>query len=206
MLVKSKDTNVRYVLGSIQSLDDSSKSGGVTIKPENSRKTEKTEIALIQLKHCRRLMPWFRYPELSTVIITSETTPFRQLASQVFDTDRVLEIGCSSGETSRILLSRARSWVGFDTSDEMLKLCERYLPPTPGLDGSSSSSPSTKAVKIDALVDPTKAKEEANTFGSPNVIFIDIGGNRGMYDCIFKYTGKGKEYDIFESDMLFFVL
>jgi hypothetical protein len=174
VLVRTKDSQVRYVLGTIQSID--SKDGGITLRTESGA-TASTEdnngSYLTHLRDSRRLMPYFKNRELPTILVTSETTPFRQLASQIDEKDIVLEIGCSSGETSRILLHRAKSWVGFDTSEEMLKLCARYLPDDPA--GSSV----TKAVKIDGLVDPVKAREEATTFGIPNIIFIDIGGNRG---------------------------
>mmetsp|Transcript_113453 Transcript_113453/g.327626 ORF Transcript_113453/g.327626 Transcript_113453/m.327626 type:complete len:341 (-) Transcript_113453:87-1109(-) len=108
------------------------------------------------------------------IVVTSETNHFRQLVGYVFADDQILEIGCSTGETSKLLLqSDCRSFVGVDTSKEMVQRCRNLLL---ALGGSISKEIHTTVV--DALVDPTNAKKEATRFGDPSVVFIDINGNR----------------------------
>lgn len=117
-------------------------------------------------------------PDLSqvkTLVLTPETNHFRHLVAHVQTTDRVLEIGCSSGETSRLLVQYCQSWVGFDTSQEMLSMCSQSLQ----LSGQNTST--RIAVLLDPLVDPGRARQEARQFGDPNVVFLDIGGNR---ECV----------------------
>jgi SAM-dependent methyltransferase len=144
----------------------------VSILPENQgleietdEDTDTTSNSRIVVKDARRLVPLFRTP---TVVVMPETNHFRAMAYQVQALDTVLEIGCSSGETSRLLIPRVRSWVGLDTSDEMIEQCRHHV----------LAEKKTLAVKVDALIDHNKALESANTFGNPNVVFVDIGGNR----------------------------
>jgi len=132
----------------------------------------------------------FEPPQITkSVMLTPETIHYRHLAcSQVSETDHVLEIGCSTGETSAILLRYGRSWVGFDTSADMIKQCRSRLdaledkfafgpPPT-----TKEKAKQCKAVKMDALKDPKGALHHARKFTSnaadPDVVFLDIGGNR----------------------------
>ena len=124
---------------------------------------------------CKRLVPVFLQEKTTNIILTSETIPYRHLAcSQVQDTDDILEIGCSTGEASVILLRYGRSWVGLDTSVDMIEQC------TDRLKSSCDKSKSWKAVKADALSDPKGALKEAKKFNAqgPSVVFLDIGGNR----------------------------
>lgn len=123
------------------------------------------------------------------VLITSETSHFRQLARvYVTPNDSVLEIGFSSGETSKILVPICRSWVGFDTSQEMLAVCNDMLT-------TLSEFTSVHATIVDALVDPRKAREESTKFGNPNVIFLDIGGNRERVNVLRMISWVVDEFD-----------
>ena len=116
-------------------------------------------------KDRKRVVLLFENP---TVVVTGETNHFRSMALQANSNDIALEIGCSTGETSKLIISNnVSSWVGFDTSDEMIEKCRQYACGLKHL-----------VVKIDALVNPRKAEESARTFGDPTVVFVDIGGNR----------------------------
>jgi SAM-dependent methyltransferase len=157
VFVKSKDTQIRYSRGKVSS---NNSEHGIQVQPDDAKQ------APLKLKDCKRLIPVF--PDKATVVVTAETIHFRQLVHQIKSTDDILEIGCSTGETSRLLIPCANSWVGFDTSDEMIDQCRPHL----------EKNEKTHIVKVDALIDPAKALKEARTFGSPNVLFLDIGGNR----------------------------
>jgi hypothetical protein len=101
--------------------------------------------------------------------------------------DRVLEIGCSTGGLSKMLLQRRpSSWIGIDISQEMIDRCHGYLKDTIS---EVKDTTETKVVKVDAILEPAKAYKEATTLdkrndrslsssSSPTVIFVDIGGNR----------------------------
>ena len=141
------------------------------------------------------------------IVVTADTTSYRLLASSQLtkDTDDVvLEIGCSTGEASAIMVQYCKSWIGFDTSEEMVERCNQRLSSSSVSSVSSSqkndedimnknNTNTNMAFQMDALVDPHRAQQlvrdclvpstNANKQSSssfPNKIFIDIGGNR---DC-----------------------
>jgi len=121
------------------------------------------------------------YPKISTVgkpttiVLIPETLYFRQMVYQVDTKDRVLEIGCSTGETSKLLLARnIEKWMGWDTSNEMLETCRDALKPM---------SSQCEWIQVDALAEPERAVQEAKTF-TPTVVLIDIGGNRDSRDVV----------------------
>mmetsp|Transcript_56536 Transcript_56536/g.137238 ORF Transcript_56536/g.137238 Transcript_56536/m.137238 type:complete len:449 (-) Transcript_56536:138-1484(-) len=111
--------------------------------------------------------------------------------------DHVLEVGCSSGGLSKLILKRGPlSWVGIDNSQEMIDRCQNYLKDV--FVNNVKDTTRTKFVKIDVISEPTRAYEEVVTVttattttesstassstatfpSSPTVIFVDIGGNR----------------------------
>ena len=115
-----------------------------------------------------------------TILVTPETIPYRLLASsQICDTDHILEIGCSTGEASSGLLRYGQSWVGFDTSDDMVEQCLTHVKSSIAV--TTESKQSFHATRLDAFSDPIGALEAANKFSGPTgptAIFLDIGGNR----------------------------
>jgi hypothetical protein len=116
-----------------------------------------------------------------TVVVARETPAFRQLTHQLHASDRVLEIGCSTGETSKRIVPIVQSWIGFDNSDQMLDRCTEQLEQQQQLlHVGSARRCHIKLVKVDALIEPKRAFYEATVppFGYPTVIFLDIGGNR----------------------------
>lgn len=129
------------------------------------------------------------------VLITSETRHYRQLtASQLLyhhQEDAVLEIGCSTGETSELVWKRASSWIGFDTSAQMVeRTVTKYTTATTtdansNNHSSSSSSSSCRIAchKIDALLEPEQALQMVHQHQqqSTSVVLMDIGGNREIY-------------------------
>lgn len=119
----------------------------------------------------RLLLPYHGPSTAGIIVVTSETTHYRHLVGYIESSDRVLEIGCSSGETSKLILRHCQSWVGLDTSLEMLNVCQETL-------SSMQQSTPHHSVVVNALIDPQRARKEATKFGEPNVVFLDIGGNR----------------------------
>jgi SAM-dependent methyltransferase len=118
----------------------------------------------------RRLLPVFS-TDSQVWIVTAETTSYRNLASSQLtkDDDTVLEIGCSTGEASAIMIKYCKSWVGLDTSDDMIQRCKSRV-----------GNFDAKAYKVDALGDPLRAVQLVleGLEGPPRKVFIDIGGNR----------------------------
>ena len=133
-------------------------------------------ILLNQKEQRKRLLPHFD-DSSPKILVTPETNFFRSLTSQVETTDKILEIGCSTGETARLVIPHCKSYIGFDTSDEMIAQCEKNIQLVQEKHKKTACH-DYHLVKVDALIDPMKAKKEALKFGSPNVIFLDIGGNR----------------------------
>lgn len=118
----------------------------------------------------KRLVPIYpRKAKAPVVVLTSETYPYRHLAaSQLTLEDQVLEIGCSTGEASAIMMRSAGSWMGFDVSTEMVDHC-------------CWKKMGTESVfKMDVLVDRRGAEELVRQHfpRGPTAVFIDIGGNR----------------------------
>jgi len=147
------------------------------------------EITTVNEKEVKRLL----LTDLNkrSVLVTPETNFFRQLAANVFSSDRVLEIGFSSGETSKLLWAQhCQSWIGFDTSEEMLQKCQEAIAAQP------SCTSDRRAVIVNPLVDPAKARKEARSNGNvPNVIFLDIGGNRELLNVLRMISWVLEEFD-----------
>ena len=122
----------------------------------------------------KRLLPIYSKQSLMTILVTSDTIYYRQLAtSQTTKEDKVLEIGCSTGKTSEILSKQASSYVGFDTSKTMVE--ETLV---------KIRSESSVCHQVDALKDPTLAQELACQSSEPSIVFMDIGGNRELVGVI----------------------
>jgi hypothetical protein len=126
-------------------------------------------------------------PASAQVIVTATTQKFRLLAqSHTVSTDHVLELGCSSGETSTILWQYAASWVGFDTSSNMIQKVKDLLVTVNKKNKSKSkkqpaASCDCSCYQLNALADPATAVEHACQYSGstgPTVIYLDIGGNR----------------------------
>lgn len=144
----------------------------------------------------KRLLPVFQQPTATSdllqgshcqesttlVLVSSDTKSYRALAeSQVTPQDRVLEIGCSTGETSSIVISRnAASWVGFDNSSDMVATTLRRIKRELQRDGRGSTSTRISGQTLDLLLDPGQARDVACQFGSPTVVLVDVGGNRRL--------------------------
>ena len=113
----------------------------------------------------------------TTIIVTSETLPYRNLASSQLTTeDKVLEIGCSTGEASAVMIQYCQAWVGFDTSPDMVHSCHSRIARQP-----LKNAKSISVFQVDALVDPIRAEQlvrQSLDGNTPDTVFIDIGGNR----------------------------
>jgi SAM-dependent methyltransferase len=122
-------------------------------------------------------------PAVVQVIVTATTQKFRLLAqSHTESTDHVLELGCSSGETSIALWKYCKSWVGLDTSSNMIsKVNERLSVLNKNSKKQSQTTASCACFQLNALADPAGAVEHACLYSGPTgptVIYLDIGGNR----------------------------
>jgi hypothetical protein len=101
-------------------------------------------------------------------------------------TDHVLELGCSSGETSTILWQYCASWVGFDTSSNMIQKVKDLLVTVQKNNRKKSKKQPTQTTscncyQLNALADPATAIEHACQYSGPTgptIVYLDIGGNR----------------------------
>eukprot|EP00980_Cylindrotheca_fusiformis_P013040 scaffold3267_cov140-Cylindrotheca_fusiformis.AAC.2 len=152
----------------------------ILLNSDDGDKEKEKSLLLKEKELKRRLFPQFSSSASSpSVIVTPETNYFRQMANQVNARDKILEIGCSTGETSKLLIPLCDTWVGLDTSEQMIAQCKASAIASD--DSDDDGKETCHLAVVDALVDPTKAKEESTKLGDPSVIFIDIGGNR---ECI----------------------
>jgi SAM-dependent methyltransferase len=169
--VKSKNTKLRYWKGIVVSVDEK----GIQVQP--AQKQDSHDGPITTIRNYNKLTPLINRDE-PTIIITEESSFFRQQSCQVDGHDSVLEIGCCNGETSKLLIPRAKQWTGFDTSDGFINECRQYMK-------NFSHTTHTRIAKVDALVHPGHAFDEATKLGAPpNVVFIDIGGNRECYNVL----------------------
>lgn len=112
------------------------------------------------------------------LLLTSDTESYRQLAaSQVDSDDKVVEIGCSTGQTSVILARNASHLVALDTGTSMVEQTQKALGA-----GNTQLDRRILCARVDALVEQDQTLALARTFGSPSVVFVDIGGNREEYN------------------------
>jgi hypothetical protein len=145
------------------------------------------------------------------VLLTPDTTTYRQLAiSHLRPNDNVLEIGCSTGECTALLLRRnlllhsqnsrqieqrniksanvvMGKIVGFDTGTKILKQADNRLRREYEQSGSTLANDDDAYSKIiqlhriDALADPKGAYALASANNTfPGMVLIDIGGNRQL--------------------------
>lgn len=113
-----------------------------------------------------------RLPREVTVIATSDTQRFRTLAnSQVRQGDKVVELGCSTGETSWRLAravnmqNSSGAYIGLDNSEEMVSAAR-------------STYPGLQFEQIDGLMEKAHLLALCN---DTDVVFIDIGGDRSKH-------------------------
>ena len=152
-----------------------------------------------------RLVPIYESSN-PTIILTPDTASYRQLAvAHVRNGDDILEIGCSTGMCTalmlrRVLLLRKNAMkdggdaavyghgriVAFDTGSDMVQQTKHALESEfknlSSLPKSMALSSMTAVHKIDAFADPKRAFALATNENDkfPNIILIDIGGNREL--------------------------
>lgn len=127
-----------------------------------------------------------------TIVVTRTTDKYRLLAaSQLRPTDHVLEIGCSNGECSLVIAKYVTdgSLVGIDVSNEMVQLAKSKIPEVKGCTN-------VDFYVVDPFGDPRRALMLAtgsDNLGDslkktpatkPDVVFIDIGGNRDLTSVV----------------------
>ena len=153
----------------------------VQVSPEQQRATvrlehskQDTSIAL------KRLMLVYNTSGSMNIILTRDTHPYRHLAaSQTQSDDHVLEIGCSTGGASSIIMRSTPNWIGFDVSSDMVQQTYACLQ-------KMGCMVMGRVHKHDVLVDPMGAQQLIRQCYSegPSVVFVDIGGNRDMNSAI----------------------
>ncbi len=151
------------------------------------------------------------------ILITPDTTNYRMLAtSHLRSSDKVLEIGCSTGECTALMMRRLTllhmhqqrqkqnkdgesdndapnitfdgKIVAFDVGSDVLEQAQSRLQSeinslSPNDEGNIGNTIYTQLVtlqKIDAIADPKGAYATAMTDREPDIILIDIGGNREL--------------------------
>ena len=124
-------------------------------------------------------------PQPQHIVVTSDTVNYRILAaSQVKSEDFVMEIGCSTGESTAILARYASSVVAFDTGESMIAAAKERVSSVL-VENKRRENSVVSYHKIDALQDPRGALKaiESSTSGKsafPDAVYIDIGGNRAI--------------------------
>lgn len=218
--------------------------GGATLEsaPQRSKKRKLVEDARVSVQqHCfynaeriktcntiktgvrpSRLFPVYdickddNFVNQTQIIITPDTINYRQLgSSHLRSTDKVLEIGCSTGECTALLLRRlallhmhkqrceqrkgvgktddvsnmfAGKIVAFDVGSDVLEQAQtRLLSEINSLDFNDEGdirckiySQLVQLQKVDAIADPKRAYSFAMVDRKPDIILIDIGGNREL--------------------------
>ncbi|KAJ8608237.1 hypothetical protein CTAYLR_009476 [Chrysophaeum taylorii] len=91
------------------------------------------------------------------LVVVARTEAFRALAAQVSREDAVLELGCSAGAATRLLVRRARTVVAVDKSKEMIRAAK-------------DRAPGATFLQMDVLRDDAWDASEAD------VVFLDLGG------------------------------
>eukprot|EP01084_Bolivina_argentea_P061328 112075_1 len=106
----------------------------------------------------------------SICIVCAETTHYRKLCvSHIISGDRVLEIGCSFGKATQIILKQTDiKVIAVDNSDECIKS-------TAILNSDAMESGRLIVKTMDVLSNISQCIYLSH---ESNVIFVDIGGNR----------------------------
>jgi len=143
---------------------------------ENGRILVELEGGNQKLFDRKRLLQVFDSQTAPLLLLTPETIPYRNLAwSQLTGDDKVLEIGCSTGECSKIVLRRTKNWFGIDTSSEIIAKCQSLV----------GSEFADRTAKLDCLVSPIQTRNAIiEKLGEPTHVFIDIGGNRSWASVV----------------------
>lgn len=101
------------------------------------------------------------------VIVAATVGHYRKLAStRIQNSDSVMEIGCSTGETTRLLAAASRCVLAIDCSDQMVSKTKVQL----------ACSDHVRVVKADARDTDLLAQ----TMPEPDAIFLDVGGNQQL--------------------------
>jgi len=228
--IRPKSTKEFGISGRIVDITSSVSSGSTTTSAKDGngikkRRLEDIRVSIQQSQNGNikvgvrpsRLFPIYESKE-TLIIITPDTTNYRQLAtSHLRVSDKVLEIGCSTGECTALVLRRLMllynnnnlkqeqkndvqngSICAFDIGSDMVEQASsRVHSEFNALQQHSHQAADLQMptytdmvqfYKIDALLDPKRAYTLAttNTINSnpskaaPDVILIDIGGNREL--------------------------
>ncbi|MBI2502689.1 MAG: methyltransferase domain-containing protein [Candidatus Latescibacteria bacterium] len=97
------------------------------------------------------------------VLVVSSIDRYRQLARELsVETDRILEIGCSTGESTRLLAQRAAQMVAVDISAELVARLQTEM---------------AGCAKVQvAQIDGRNTPQLVALLPDPTLIFVDIGG------------------------------
>ncbi|KAG7364064.1 methyltransferase family protein [Nitzschia inconspicua] len=166
------------------------------VQPSGSTQSNTATVTLDEKDQQRFLQPDMTATtnNKTVVVMIQETTPFRQAVQFQLSQDgrsskdRVLEIGCSTGELSkRIWNAGVEAWIGMDNSAEMIQKCSQQLEQhNISMKQRTNINAKFTALRIDPLLEPHRAYEETTQAlgGPPTVICLDIGGNRDLLPVI----------------------
>lgn len=151
-----------------------------------------------------RLVPIYDFnSNNTTIVLTPDTTNYRQLAiAHLRKDDKVLEIGCSTGMCTSLVLRRMLllasvaentedkehhgQIVAFDTGSDMIQQTQQALQTeftnlSPRLSRKLELSTISSVHKVDAFADPRGAYTLTTKNNKhPDIVLIDIGGNREL--------------------------
>jgi len=97
------------------------------------------------------------------VQVVSSIDRYRQLARELpVESDRILEIGCSTGESTRLLAQRAAQVVAVDVSAELVARLQAEM----------ADYPQVQVAQVDGRNTP----QLVALLPDPTLVFVDIGG------------------------------
>ena len=121
---------------------------------------------LVPVLHSSRPSPAGR-----ALVLCQETVPFRHVARcQISSSDVVVELGCSFGEMTSVLLERTAHVIGVDHASSVLEAAARR-------------APAARYELLDALAHPARLLALCRTC-APTAVFIDLGGDRPAADLV----------------------
>lgn len=102
------------------------------------------------------------------VVVTAKTNDFRRLSNQVLGSDRVLELGCSAGESTVRLLKRSDNVIAVDKAEVMLAEARQ-------------KAPRAEIHQMDCVADGDAVLKLARR---ADVVFLDLGGRMAMANAV----------------------
>ena len=158
--------------------------GWASSEPGEHRQESKLLLKFTEGKHCgqtshidvSKLVPVLHSARLASpagraLVLCQETVPFRHVARcQISSSDVVVELGCSFGEMTAVLLERTEHVIAVDHVSSVL-------------DAAARRAPAARYELLDALAHPARLLALCRTC-APTAVFVDLGGDRPAADLV----------------------